>query len=65
MAHNVRWDCLIKLFLCTIVSTCILGVKCVLLLGAVVLVVLVMSVVVFRLLVFSFRWMGLGGGVRL
>ena len=33
-----------------------------LLLGAVVLVVLVMSVVVFRLLVFSFRWMGLGGG---
>ena len=33
-----------------------------LLLGAVVLAVLVMSVVVFRLLVFSFRWMRLGEG---
>ena len=51
-----------KRFLRTIVSTYILGVMCVLLLGAVVLLVLVMSVVVFRLLVFSFQWMGLGGG---
>jgi hypothetical protein len=39
-----------------------LAVTRVLLLGAVVLVVLVMSVVIFRLLVFSFRWMGRGGG---
>ena len=44
MAHNVCWDSHIKWFLCTIVSTCIMGVTCVLLLGAVVLVVLVMSV---------------------
>ena len=47
MAHNVCWDSHITLFLCTIVSTCVLGVACVLLLGAVVPVVLVMSVVVF------------------
>ena len=37
MAHNVCWDSHITWFLCTTVSTCILGVTCVLLLGAVVL----------------------------
>ena len=49
------------------VPTSILGVTCVLLLGAVVIVVLVMSVVVFSVFsLFSFRWIGLGGGgVRL
>ena len=50
MAYNVC--SLTTRFLYTTVSTCILGVMCVLLFGVVVLVVLVMSVVVFRLLAF-------------
>ena len=48
------------MYICTTVSTCVLGVTRVLLFGVVVLVVLVVSVVVFRLLAFSSRWMGLG-----
>ena len=61
MAHNVCWDSHITWFLPTVVSTCILGLTCVLFLWGRCSLFgdLVMFVVdFFVLLLFSFQWIG-------